>query len=67
MIKSSEQNAEENLKKKLLVLTTTYPRWQGDTGPAFVHYLSRDLQDAFDVHVLAPHTPAQCRPLFFNS
>ena len=44
------------MKKKLLVLTTTYPRWRGDTEPAFVHYLSRDLQDAFEVHVLAPHT-----------
>ena len=44
------------MKKKLLVLTTTYPRWQGDTEPAFVHYLSRGLQDAFEVHVLAPHT-----------
>ena len=44
------------MKKKLLVLTTTYPRWQGDTEPAFVHYLSRDMQDAFEVHVLAPHT-----------
>ena len=44
------------MKKKLLVLTTTYPRWRGDTEPAFVHYLSRDLQNAFEVHVLAPHT-----------
>ena len=44
------------MKKKLLVLTTTYPRWRGDTEPAFVHYLSRGLQDAFEVHVLAPHT-----------
>ena len=44
------------MKKKLLVLTTTYPRWRGDTEPAFVHYLSRDLQDAFEVHVVAPHT-----------
>ena len=44
------------MKKKLLVLTTTYPRWRGDTEPAFVHYLSRDLQDVFEVHVLAPHT-----------
>ena len=43
------------MKKKLLVLTTTYPRWRGDTEPAFVHYLSRGLQDAFEVHVLAPH------------
>ena len=56
MKKLSEQSVEKNLKKKLLVLTTTYPRWQGDTEPAFVHYLSRDLQDAFEVHVLAPHT-----------
>lgn len=44
------------MKKKLLVLTTTYPRWRGDTEPAFVHYLSRGLQDAFEVYVLAPHT-----------
>ena len=44
------------MKKRLLVLTTTYPRWRGDTEPAFVHYLSRGLQDAFEVHVLAPHT-----------
>ena len=44
------------MKKKLLVLTTTYPRWQGDTEPAFVHYLSRNLQDVFEVYVLTPHT-----------
>ena len=44
------------MKKKLLVLTTTYPRWQGDTEPAFVHYLSRNMQDVFEVHVLTPHT-----------
>ena len=44
------------MKKKLLVLTTTYPRWRGDTEPAFVHYLSRGLQDDFEVHILAPHT-----------
>ena len=56
MLKNSEQTAKGKLKKKLLVLTTTYPRWRGDTEPAFVHYLSRDLQDAFEVHVLAPHT-----------
>ena len=56
MLKNSEQTAKGKLKKKLLVLTTTYPRWRGDTEPAFVHYLSRGLQDAFEVHVLAPHT-----------
>ena len=40
----------------LIVLTTTYPRWQGDSEPAFVHYLSRELARWFDVLVLAPHT-----------
>jgi glycosyltransferase involved in cell wall biosynthesis len=38
------------------VLTTTYPRWQGDSEPAFVHFLSRELvKHDLDVHVLAPH------------
>jgi glycosyltransferase involved in cell wall biosynthesis len=41
---------------KILVLTSTYSRWEGDTDPKFVdnlcHYLSRDNE----VHVVAPHT-----------
>jgi glycosyltransferase involved in cell wall biosynthesis len=39
----------------VLVLTSTYPRWQGDTVPAFVHELARRLADEFEMHVLAPH------------
>lgn len=41
----------------LLVVTSTYPRWPGDTEPAFVHELSRRLASRFDVHVLGPHAP----------
>lgn len=47
---------------KLLVLTSTYPRWRDDAEPAFVHELSRRLVDRFHVTVLCPHAPgAQMR------
>lgn len=42
-------------KPRLLVLTSTYPRWKGDPEPGFVHELSRRLTNVFDVTVLAPH------------
>lgn len=42
---------------RLLVLTSTYPRWAGDHEPGFVHELSRRLQLDFDVTVLCPHAP----------
>lgn len=41
--------------KKILVLTTTYPRWRGDTEPAFVHNLGIELASDYEVHVLAPY------------
>lgn len=41
----------------LLVLASTYPRWEGDHEPGFVHELSRRLTDSFDVTVLTPHAP----------
>jgi len=41
----------------LLVLTSTFPRWRGDSEPPFVFELSRRLADRFDVVVLAPHAP----------
>ncbi len=42
-------------KTKLLVVTTTFPRWKDDTDPPFVYELSRRFQDLYDVHVLTPH------------
>ena len=48
--------APKKERARVLVLTSTYPRWQGDTVPAFVHELARRLTDEFEIHVLAPHT-----------
>lgn len=39
---------------KLVVITTTYPRYKGDTEPAFVHLLNKELSKDFEVHVVAP-------------
>ena len=44
-------------RKRVLVLTSTFPRWVGDTEPAFVHALCERLSERFDVWVLAPHAP----------
>ncbi len=44
-------------KPKLLVLTSTFPRWHNDTDPPFVYELSRRLTENFSVTVLAPHYP----------
>jgi len=44
-------------KKKILVFSSTYPRWPNDTSPPFVHELSKRLTDDFDIIVLAPHYP----------
>jgi glycosyltransferase involved in cell wall biosynthesis len=46
---------EASERPRLLVLTSTYPRWSGDPEPGFVHELSRRLSGAFDVTVLGPH------------
>jgi len=41
---------------KVLVLTTTFPRWKNDTTPAFVYELSKRLQQkGMEIVVLAPH------------
>ncbi|MBK8401211.1 MAG: glycosyltransferase [Propionivibrio sp.] len=40
-----------------MVLTSTFPRWDGDSEPPFVLELCRRLSSDFDVSVLAPHAP----------
>lgn len=41
---------------KILVLATTFPRWEKDTEPAFVYYLSKYLaQKNIEITVLVPH------------
>jgi glycosyltransferase involved in cell wall biosynthesis len=44
-------------KKKLLVTTSTFPRWKNDTDPPFVYELSRRLTNYFDISVLTPNYP----------
>jgi len=43
------------VRQRLLVLTSTFPRWADDTEPAFVFELCRRLAADREVTVLAPH------------
>lgn len=42
---------------RLVVVTSTYPRWQDDNEPRFPHDLARHLLPFFDVTVLCPRAP----------
>jgi glycosyltransferase involved in cell wall biosynthesis len=42
-------------RKKILVLTSTFPRWDGDHEPSFIFDLCERLARHFEIHVLAPH------------
>ena len=44
-------------KKRILVLTSTFPRWEDDEDPPFVFELCSRLKEHYRVHVLAPHYP----------
>jgi glycosyltransferase involved in cell wall biosynthesis len=47
---------------EILFITSSYPRWPGDTTPPFVHHLAKDLRAlGWDVQVLAPHAPGAAR------
>ena len=41
---------------KILVLTSTYSRWENDTDPKFVDNLCQYLSRENEVHVVAPHS-----------
>lgn len=49
--------SESRLMPRILVLASTYPRWDGDHEPGFVHELCKRLANNFDVTVLCPHAP----------
>ncbi|QTQ36970.1 Glycosyl transferase, family 1 [Aromatoleum petrolei] len=42
-------------KPRLLVLTSTFPRWKDDAEPPFVYELCRRLAASYEVWILAPH------------
>lgn len=47
----------EPRSKRLLILTSTFPRWNKDDEPPFVYELCRRLIKKYDIQVLAPHAP----------
>ncbi|HXA48000.1 MAG TPA: glycosyltransferase family 4 protein [Burkholderiaceae bacterium] len=51
---------------RILVLTSTFPRWAGDREPPFVFELSRRLVNRFEVSVLAPHASNAKRQEIFG-
>jgi glycosyltransferase involved in cell wall biosynthesis len=51
----SAQRPDRGRGLRLLVLASTFPRWEGDAEPPFVFNLSRRLAERFEVTVLAPH------------
>jgi len=51
-------DSNRNLKNlRVLVLATTFPRWQTDTEPRFVFDLTKQLAKNVNLWVLAPHAP----------
>ena len=44
-------------KAKILLTTSTFPRWEQDTEPRFILDLAKSLLPYFDVTVLAPSAP----------
>lgn len=53
------QSMTRNMSKlpRILVLTSTFPRWENDPEPAFVYELSRRVADEYNITVLAPRSP----------
>ena len=54
-------------RPRLLVMGSTFPRWDGDTEPRFVESLSYELAEFFDVIVLAPHCEGAARQEVFSN
>lgn len=52
----TRMNIEEQ-KPRLLVLTSTFPRWDNDVEPGFVFELTKRMADQFQITVLCPHAP----------
>lgn len=50
------------VKQRLIVLSSTFPRWEGDKEPRFVFDLCRRLADEYEITVIAPHAAGtRCR------
>lgn len=45
------------VKKRLLITASTFPRYKGDTEPRFILDFAKEMQKYYDVTVLAPACP----------
>lgn len=53
---------------KILVLTTTFKRWEHDTDPPFIYTLCEKLSAGHQCHVLAPHCKgAKVREIYHDA
>ena len=50
------RGSELDVKPKVLIVTTTSPRWRRDSMPVFIEDFAKSISDRCEVHVLAPHT-----------
>jgi phosphatidylinositol alpha-1,6-mannosyltransferase len=57
MVTSCRSGGGQSPPLKVLVLTSTFPRWPADVEPGFVFELCRRLVPRCQVRVLAPHFP----------
>ena len=46
---------------RVLVLTSTYPRWKDDTEPGFVHELNKRLAETEEITTIAPGYPGAAK------
>ena len=48
-------------RPRVLMLTSTLPRWAGDAESGFILDLARELNADFEIELIAPHAPGAAR------
>ncbi len=62
-----KNNLTNSKKRRILCVTSNFPRWQGDSTTPFVLHLADDLQQlGWQVDVLAPHATGAARHEILN-
>jgi glycosyltransferase involved in cell wall biosynthesis len=58
LLHAEETNAPGGARRRVLIITSTFPRWAGDSTPPFILHLAQDLSElGWSPLVLAPHAP----------
>lgn len=62
MSTGADGTATDAAPARVLVLASTFPRWEGDSMPPFIRHLGDALAArGFEIHVLAPHASGAAR------